>query len=70
MTRISLRQGAPGARILGLGGYRPRRRVTNADLEQVMDTTVDVAHMQPVLYAIESFEQIYEATQQAEAQLR
>ena len=38
MTRISLRQGAPGARILGLGGYRPRRRVTNAELEQVMDT--------------------------------
>jgi 3-oxoacyl-(acyl-carrier-protein) synthase III len=38
MTRITLRQGAPGARILGLGGYRPRRRVTNADLEQVMDT--------------------------------
>jgi 3-oxoacyl-[acyl-carrier-protein] synthase III len=38
MTRISVRQGAPGARILGLGGYRPRHRVTNADLEQVMDT--------------------------------
>jgi 3-oxoacyl-[acyl-carrier-protein] synthase-3 len=38
MTRISLRQGAPGARILGLGGYRPRRRVTNAELEQVMET--------------------------------
>ena len=39
MTRISVRQGAPGARILGLGGYRPRRRVTNADLEQVMETS-------------------------------
>jgi 3-oxoacyl-[acyl-carrier-protein] synthase-3 len=39
MTGISLRQGAPGARILGLGGYRPRRRVTNAELEQVMDTS-------------------------------
>jgi 3-oxoacyl-[acyl-carrier-protein] synthase-3 len=39
MTGISVRQGAPGARILGLGGYRPRRRVTNAELEQVMDTS-------------------------------
>jgi len=39
MTRISVRQGAPGARILGLGGYRPRQRVTNADLAQVMDTS-------------------------------
>ena len=29
---------APGARILGLGAYRPRRRVTNDDLAQVMDT--------------------------------
>nr|WP_204264390.1 beta-ketoacyl-ACP synthase III [Geodermatophilus normandii] len=31
-------EGAPGARILGLGAYRPRRRVTNDDLAQVMDT--------------------------------
>src|SRR4051812_10429944 len=38
MTRIHQRQGAPGARILGLGGYRPRRRVTNDELAQVMDT--------------------------------
>lgn len=30
--------GAPGARILGLGAYRPRRRVTNDELAQVMDT--------------------------------
>jgi 3-oxoacyl-[acyl-carrier-protein] synthase-3 len=37
-ARISLPQGAPGARILGLGSYRPRRRVTNDDLAQVMDT--------------------------------
>jgi 3-oxoacyl-[acyl-carrier-protein] synthase-3 len=37
-ARIQLQQGAPGARILGLGAYRPRRRVTNAELEQVMDT--------------------------------
>jgi 3-oxoacyl-[acyl-carrier-protein] synthase-3 len=38
-ARIQLQQGAPGARILGLGAYRPRRRVTNAELEQVMDTS-------------------------------
>jgi 3-oxoacyl-[acyl-carrier-protein] synthase-3 len=38
MTTIQLPQGAPGARILGLGGYRPRRRVTNQELEQLMDT--------------------------------
>ncbi|SFU02021.1 3-oxoacyl-[acyl-carrier-protein] synthase III [Geodermatophilus amargosae] len=35
---IRLPEGAPGARILGLGAYRPRRRVTNDDLAQVMDT--------------------------------
>jgi 3-oxoacyl-(acyl-carrier-protein) synthase III len=38
MTQIQLPQGAPGARILGLGEYRPRRRVTNDDLAKVMDT--------------------------------
>ncbi len=35
---IRLAAGAPGARILGLGAYRPRRRVTNDELAQVMDT--------------------------------
>ena len=35
---IQLPTGARGARILGLGAYRPRRRVTNDDLAQVMDT--------------------------------
>jgi 3-oxoacyl-[acyl-carrier-protein] synthase-3 len=35
---IKLRKGAPGARILGLGAYRPRRRVTNDELAEVMDT--------------------------------
>jgi 3-oxoacyl-(acyl-carrier-protein) synthase III len=38
VTHIQLPTGAPGARILGLGGYRPRRRVTNDELAQVMDT--------------------------------
>ena len=35
---IQLPAGAPGARILGLGAYRPRRRVTNDELAQVMET--------------------------------
>ncbi|SDC88331.1 3-oxoacyl-[acyl-carrier-protein] synthase III [Geodermatophilus telluris] len=35
---IHLRKGAPGTRVLGLGSYRPRRRVTNHELAQVMDT--------------------------------
>jgi 3-oxoacyl-[acyl-carrier-protein] synthase-3 len=38
MSTIQLPTGAPGARILGLGEYRPRRRVTNDDLAQMMDT--------------------------------
>jgi 3-oxoacyl-[acyl-carrier-protein] synthase-3 len=33
-----MRPGAPGAQILGLGAYRPRRRVTNDELAQTMDT--------------------------------
>jgi 3-oxoacyl-[acyl-carrier-protein] synthase-3 len=37
-NRIQLPPTAPGARILGLGSYRPRRRVTNDDLAQTMDT--------------------------------
>ncbi len=36
---IRLPAGAPGARVLGLGGYRPRRRVTNDELAQVMETS-------------------------------
>jgi 3-oxoacyl-[acyl-carrier-protein] synthase III len=39
MTSIQLKTGAPGARILGLGGYRPRRRVTNDELARTMDTS-------------------------------
>jgi len=38
VSSIQLRQGAPGAQVLGIGGYRPRRRVTNAELETMMDT--------------------------------
>ena len=43
--------------------------IRDFDLDQVLDTVVDVAHMQPVLYAIESYEQIFEATKQAESRL-
>src|SRR5215469_10972558 len=43
--------------------------IRDFDLGQVMDTVVDVAKMQPVLYAIESFEQIYEATKEAESRV-
>src|SRR5215207_6726883 len=40
MSRATIQQsqGAPGARVLGLGAYRPRRRVTNAELAETMDT--------------------------------
>jgi 3-oxoacyl-[acyl-carrier-protein] synthase-3 len=40
MTKIRLQQptGAGGARVLGLGAYRPRRRVTNDELSQTMET--------------------------------
>ena len=38
-STIKLAEGAPGARVLGLGAYRPRRRVTNGELAQTMDTS-------------------------------
>jgi 3-oxoacyl-(acyl-carrier-protein) synthase III len=38
MTVLTLPKVAPGARILGLGAYRPRRRVTNDELATMMDT--------------------------------
>ena len=43
--------------------------IRDFNLDQVLDTVVDVSKMQPVLYAIESFEQIYEATKEAESRL-
>jgi 3-oxoacyl-[acyl-carrier-protein] synthase-3 len=39
VTTLKRAQGAPGARVLGLGAYRPRRRVTNAELAETMDTS-------------------------------
>jgi 3-oxoacyl-[acyl-carrier-protein] synthase-3 len=38
-ARITLHKGAAGARIVGMGAYRPRRRVTNDELAQTMETT-------------------------------
>jgi phenylalanine-4-hydroxylase len=43
--------------------------VKDFDLDAVMEQEFDTGAMQPVLYAVESFEQIYEAAQRAEARL-
>jgi phenylalanine-4-hydroxylase len=43
--------------------------IRDFDLDQVMNQEFDTGAMQPVLYAVESFEQIYEATKIAEARL-
>jgi len=39
VTTLKLATGAPGTRILGFGSYRPRRRVTNDDLAERMETS-------------------------------
>ncbi len=36
---LSMRQGSPGARILGFGDYRPRRIVTNEEISRRVDTS-------------------------------
>jgi phenylalanine-4-hydroxylase len=43
--------------------------VRDFDLDLVLETPVDTGAMQPVLYAVESFEQIFEATKLAEGRL-
>jgi phenylalanine-4-hydroxylase len=43
--------------------------VRNFDLERVLNEPVDTGQMQKVLYAIESFDQLYEAAIAAESQL-
>jgi phenylalanine-4-hydroxylase len=43
--------------------------VRDFDLDAVMNQKLDTGAMQPVLYAVESFEQIYEATKLATARL-
>ena len=44
--------------------------VRDFDLDEVMNQSFDTGAMQPVLYAVESFDQIYEATRLAEERLR
>ena len=44
--------------------------VRDFDLDAVLETPVDTGEMQPVLFAVESFEQIFEATKVAEERLR
>ena len=43
--------------------------VKDFDLDAVLAQEFQTSAMQPVLYAVESFEQIYEATKMAEARL-
>jgi phenylalanine-4-hydroxylase len=43
--------------------------VRDFSLEAVMAQEIDTGNMQPVLFAVESFDQIYEATHQAELEL-
>jgi len=43
--------------------------VKEFDLDAVLNQEFDTGAMQPVLYAVESFDQIYEATKQAESRL-
>jgi phenylalanine-4-hydroxylase len=43
--------------------------VRDFDLNRVLETTVDTGDMQPVLYAVESFDQIYEAAVAAESRV-
>ena len=39
MTRLARSTGAPGARLLGLGDYRPVRVVTNDEISQLVETS-------------------------------
>src|SRR5205823_10075930 len=43
--------------------------VKDFNLDTVLDQNFDTGAMQPVLYAVESFDQVYEATKQAESRL-
>jgi phenylalanine-4-hydroxylase len=51
-------------RVLG-GGCEVR----DFDIDAVLDQPIDTGNMQPVLFAVESFDQIYEAAKAAEAKL-
>jgi len=43
--------------------------VKDFDLDAVMTQTFSTGEMQPVLFAVESFDQIYEAAKEAEGKL-
>jgi len=43
--------------------------VKDFDLDAVLNQEFQTSEMQPVLYAVESFDQIYEATKEAEKRL-
>jgi phenylalanine-4-hydroxylase len=43
--------------------------IRDFDLDAVLNQEMQTSHMQPVLYAVESFDQIYEAAQAAESRL-
>jgi len=45
-------------------------QVKDFDLDAVLNQAFQTSEMQPVLYAVESFDQIYEATKEAEKRLR
>jgi phenylalanine-4-hydroxylase len=44
-------------------------KIRDFNLDAVMEQDFSISEMQPVLYAVESFEEIYEATKQAERRL-
>jgi phenylalanine-4-hydroxylase len=44
--------------------------IRDFDLDQVLNQEFSTSEMQKVLYAVESFDQIYEATREAEEKLR
>src|SRR5277367_3743422 len=46
-----------------------RPEIRDFDVDQVLNQQFSTSEMQPVLYAVDSFDQIYEATYQAERQL-
>ena len=46
-----------------------RPEIRDFDVDQVLNQQFSTSEMQPVLYAVESFEQIYEATRDAEKRL-
>ncbi len=46
-----------------------RPEIRDFDVDQVLNQQFSTSEMQPVLYAVESFDQIYEATREAERRL-